>query len=671
MKKNQFIIPLTSIITILFTLGCNGDKILVAKEEAPVINDERVDRDSDGLLDSEETSGRYGYNTDPLNSDTDGDGLNDYEEVTSGSDGYYTDPTKPDTDGDGINDGEDPEPGTTTPPEGLPTPPDMPDSDGDTIVDSDDNCRDISNVEQADTDTDGIGDGCDNCPSTANGDQIDDDNNGIGNECDNGGEVESGNPTIENVALTGFDEVEGKKYIREDQNLGIQFDACSAGGTASDLVINVTFNGKTIEIIENTLSLKSFAFALNPITIQPAKVEVNKTTVNPFGDTDTTISENQKCMVVNTSVKNMFFDNDKSNLLLISVANKFSDSLKAEYKDEIYKENDSVNGNVAGNPFIKSTSLSPSFTFDGKLFFQLIDNKDLSVKVTACNKGGLLSNLNITIKFNNQEINGEIIAESEVDSCRTLKATVLNSNVNSGSNSVDFEAKDISSSSLPVTESKTIYRDDCISSLSLDQRKSQKTVEDLDFDDDGIYNICDNCPTASNSNQSDTNDNGIGDECDTDQNIVTSIYACKSNVTIGAYANDPKPTATRITFKGVINYDKYIIERYRVQNADYKYILVSNNQSQPAVFFKSKSSEDGTLLTSFSDAEGWDTALGHYYYSETVNSDTHIYIEDFEFNSNSQIEMTIKISGYKNDNITSWSATYDIGKPADLNPCNE
>jgi hypothetical protein len=41
------------------------------------------------------------YGTDPLNADTDGDGVNDGQEATDG-----TDPLNSDTDGDGVTDGQ-------------------------------------------------------------------------------------------------------------------------------------------------------------------------------------------------------------------------------------------------------------------------------------------------------------------------------------------------------------------------------------------------------------------------------------------------------------------------------------------------------------------------------------------------------------------------------------
>ncbi len=57
------------------------------------------DTDGDGLKDGQEVNK---YKTDPLNQDTDGDGLNDGAEVNK----HMTNPLKADTDGDGLNDRE-------------------------------------------------------------------------------------------------------------------------------------------------------------------------------------------------------------------------------------------------------------------------------------------------------------------------------------------------------------------------------------------------------------------------------------------------------------------------------------------------------------------------------------------------------------------------------------
>lgn len=94
--------------------GCNN-----GCEESRGTDPNNPDTDGDGLDDGEEI---YKYGTNPLVADSDGDGLNDGQEIAAGTnpfsgdadqDGlndsqelaYGTDPNNPDTDGDGLNDG--------------------------------------------------------------------------------------------------------------------------------------------------------------------------------------------------------------------------------------------------------------------------------------------------------------------------------------------------------------------------------------------------------------------------------------------------------------------------------------------------------------------------------------------------------------------------------------
>jgi hypothetical protein len=105
--------------------------------------DPNSDPDGDGLTNADEATA----GTDPMNPDTDGDGLKDGAEVHT----YKTDPTKPDTDGDGLGDGT--EVGTTH------TDPTKADTDNDGLSDGAEVNTHMTDPLVADTDGDGLGDG--------------------------------------------------------------------------------------------------------------------------------------------------------------------------------------------------------------------------------------------------------------------------------------------------------------------------------------------------------------------------------------------------------------------------------------------------------------------------------------------------------------------------------
>ncbi len=117
----------------------DGEEILTYKT-----NPLDPDTDKDGLKDGEEV---LTYKTDPNKADTDGDGLKDGEEVLT----YKTDPTKADTDGDGLKDGEE----VTK----YKTDPTKTDTDGDGLKDGEEVIKYKTDPLKADTDGDGLKDG--------------------------------------------------------------------------------------------------------------------------------------------------------------------------------------------------------------------------------------------------------------------------------------------------------------------------------------------------------------------------------------------------------------------------------------------------------------------------------------------------------------------------------
>ncbi len=124
-----------------FTVDSESDSWMTVTAGVQVYLFGDSDKDNDGLSNSEEEE----LGTDPLNPDTDGDGLLDGEEVQR----WNTDPTKRDTDGDGLMDNEE---------IAEKTDPRNPDTDGDGLNDGDEKSRGTKPLV-ADTDNDGLVDG--------------------------------------------------------------------------------------------------------------------------------------------------------------------------------------------------------------------------------------------------------------------------------------------------------------------------------------------------------------------------------------------------------------------------------------------------------------------------------------------------------------------------------
>jgi len=130
------------------TVDTDGDGLPDAVEDVIGTDPNNPDTDGDGVNDGDEV---LVYGTDPLDPDSDNDGLTDGEEV-DGPDGIRdngdeTDPNDADTDGDGLEDGA----------ELLlhETDPLNPDSDGDGLTDGDE--VDVWSTDPNDVDTDGDG----------------------------------------------------------------------------------------------------------------------------------------------------------------------------------------------------------------------------------------------------------------------------------------------------------------------------------------------------------------------------------------------------------------------------------------------------------------------------------------------------------------------------------
>ncbi len=122
-----------------------------------------TDKDHDGLTKKEEKQ----FGTDPNNPDTDGDGLNDGDEVHK----YLTNPLNKDTDGDGLTDGDEVLKYKTNP--------NKVDSDGDGLSDYDEVMKYKTNPNKTDTDGDGLSDQAEIMKYKTDPNKADTDNDGI------------------------------------------------------------------------------------------------------------------------------------------------------------------------------------------------------------------------------------------------------------------------------------------------------------------------------------------------------------------------------------------------------------------------------------------------------------------------------------------------------------
>ena len=130
----------------------DGDGLTDYEELNITLTDpEKADTDEDGIIDSEEDPDEDGINnrdeidlgTNPLNSDTDRDNLTDYEELYQ----YHTDPLLEDTDGDGLTDYDDVKLGFS---------PLLKDTDGNGVIDSEERVQQTVTKEMKDPGKEGV-----------------------------------------------------------------------------------------------------------------------------------------------------------------------------------------------------------------------------------------------------------------------------------------------------------------------------------------------------------------------------------------------------------------------------------------------------------------------------------------------------------------------------------
>ncbi len=156
-----------------------------------------ADTDGDGLNDGDEINK---HQTDPNVADTDGDGLSDGDEINK----HNTDPLVADTDGDGLNDGDEINKHNTDP--------NVADTDGDGLSDWDEINKHKTDPLVGDTDEDGLSDGDEINKHNTDPLLSDSDNDGFSD----GVEVDAGTDSTSSTSNPGVDtDADGLTDIKE------------------------------------------------------------------------------------------------------------------------------------------------------------------------------------------------------------------------------------------------------------------------------------------------------------------------------------------------------------------------------------------------------------------------------------------------------------------------
>lgn len=277
------------------------------------------DTDGDGLNDGEEV---LNYKTSPLKPDTDGDNLNDYDEIFT----HKTSPIKHDSDGDGLNDGEEIARKTLA---------NNPDSDDDGLLDGEEVNKYSTSPLNSDSDGDGLTDGDEVLKYSTNPKSIDSDSDGL----NDGDEVFTHNTNPTNADSDG-----------DKLSDGLEVNQWKTNPTKPDTDGDGLLDGDEVTVhMTDPLLADTDGDGLNDGD------EVSKYKTNPLlADTDKDgLSDKIELTVSNTDP--VIADTDKDGLLDGDEVNKYkTNPLLADTDSDELSDSDEVN-KYKTNPLLADT----------------------------------------------------------------------------------------------------------------------------------------------------------------------------------------------------------------------------------------------------------------------------------------------------------------------------
>lgn len=382
--------------------------------------------------------------------DGDGDGignvcdncpaLNNQNQTDTDLDGSGN-PCDNDDDNDGIPDATDKCPLTPGPND---------DADGDGLGDICDNCPNAVNVNQADGDGDAVGDVCDNCQTVSNSDQDDQDGDGKGGACDNC-------PTTVNASQTDGD----------GDLIGDACDNCLA--VANPDQADTDSLNQTGECVWDDANLNGVIDA-NEIwsdTDKDGTHDANETTRlfgghDGVGDACDNCADD--CNPTQTETKGFATDTDKVGAVCDNCNNKNNGDCN---KNPLYCDlnNDGTTTQTERDQGFQRNT-------DGDVTGDACDTDDDNDLILDDNpNGGICSGGNVT---------------NCDDNCKLIK----------NADQADGDSDGVGT-----------VCDNC---------KTTSNPTQVDTDADGLGDACDNCPTVPNFDQINTDGDGSGNACDTD-----------------------------------------------------------------------------------------------------------------------------------------------------------
>lgn len=403
------------------------------------------------------------------------------------------------------------------------------DGDGDGLFDVFDNCRAVSNADQADADKDYVGDACDNCPATANQNQADDDADGVGDSCEDNLSFRDGDDDGDGI-LNGDDRcarvADPTDKDADRDGVGDLCDSCPTVANADQADANGDGLGDACADGNGSLADSDGDNVLNANDNCPNvandQTDTDKDgrgntcdncpTVANYSQRDTDNDGTGDACEQLTADPNADDDSD-------TVANKDDNCPVFANTDQADNDNDKI-GNVCDNciDVANADQAGPAGSNTGD----------------ACQSGdtdsdgdGVLAGDNCPGAANaNQADQDHDFRGDACDNCPTVANVGQVDSNNDGAGD--------------TCESLNADSDgDGISNQS-DKCPTTGSSNNADTDADGVGDVCDNCPNRANAGQQDSNANNVGDACDT--NDLPPGETCASGTT------QANPVATNLYF---------------------------------------------------------------------------------------------------------------------------